>query len=85
MNVIEVEDLTNLHDQVNNVDETSDYESTVTVLMTVTFLASKLVQAIVKKAFKAFFGKFQGTSRQSFYLFLLYKVNYLISDYHKIA
>ena len=59
MNVIEDEDLTNLHDQVNNVDETSDYESTVTVLVTVTFLASKLVQAIVKKAFKAFLRLFK--------------------------
>ena len=59
MNVIEDEDLTNLHDQVNNVDETSDYESTVTVLVTVTFLASKLVQAIVKKAFKAFLSLFK--------------------------
>ena len=59
MNVIEDEDLTNLHDQVNNVDETSDYESTVTVLVTVTSLASKLVQAIVKKAFKAFLRLFK--------------------------
>ena len=59
MNVIEDEDLTNLHDQVNNVDETSDYESTVIVLVTVTFLASKLVQAIVKKAFKAFLSLFK--------------------------
>ena len=59
MNVIEDEDLTNLHDQVNNVDETSDYESTVTVLVTVTFLASELVQAIVKKAFKVFLSLFK--------------------------
>ena len=63
MNAIEDEDFTNLHDQVNNVDESTDYESTE---ITVTYFASMLVQVIVMQTFGAFL---------SFFMILLPEIN----------
>ena len=67
MEVVEVEELANLHEYVSNVDETTDYETTdVTltaiehILTMVTISPLVLVQVIVKKVltFLSFFQDF---------------------------